>query len=501
MHSIEIITPLADAAERRLRALGLRQRRGASGRRLPRRAAGRPLRRHHGDRRRRRRHPAAAARPAPAGRADGDPGRRRFRAPAPGPGREGRRTARCAPARRCRWPSFRSCAAPGAGDARAPRGRPRRRRRARLRGAADAAPGHHPLAPLRRHGHQPGAARLRRERQPSRPAARPAAAARAAGLRGRRDAVRRRRGGRGRHGAGRAVQRPGGDLDAAAVAVAWRCSTCSSPCPSSSPPRAPASALACFPAPVGRIYRADLLGAGAGALAAVGLLALLRPDHALPLIAASRAARRSARAGAEAPPHAAAAAASGGRRPGRPRGAGAGRVCGSRPSSRCRRRSWSRARRSSPSARARSAWSQVVRSERIPFRSRARPQPDEPAGARAAARPVRRRRGAGPDHALRRRLRPARLSRRDPRRPALPPARPPRARAPAGTGRRHRPAARLAPRCASRSTWSSPTATVADLLRGELAGFAGAILDRPEVRLHVDAARRFAATAGGARTT
>jgi hypothetical protein len=31
-------------------------------------------------------------------------------------------------------------------------------------------------------------------------------------------------------------------------------------------------ALACVPAPVGRIYRFDLLGAGAGALAAVGLL-------------------------------------------------------------------------------------------------------------------------------------------------------------------------------------------------------------------------------------
>jgi hypothetical protein len=46
-------------------------------------------------------------------------------------------------------------------------------------------------------------------------------------------------------------------------------------------------ALACFPAPVGRVYRFDLLGAGMGALAMVGLLGLLRPDRALPLVAAA----------------------------------------------------------------------------------------------------------------------------------------------------------------------------------------------------------------------
>ena len=40
-------------------------------------------------------------------------------------------------------------------------------------------------------------------------------------------------------------------------------------------------ALACFQAPVGRIYRFDLLGAGIGALAAVGLLGFVRPDRAL----------------------------------------------------------------------------------------------------------------------------------------------------------------------------------------------------------------------------
>ena len=46
-------------------------------------------------------------------------------------------------------------------------------------------------------------------------------------------------------------------------------------------------ALGCFPAPIGRIYGADLLGAATGALAAVGLLEILRPDLALPLIAAA----------------------------------------------------------------------------------------------------------------------------------------------------------------------------------------------------------------------
>jgi hypothetical protein len=47
-----------------------------------------------------------------------------------------------------------------------------------------------------------------------------------------------------------------------------------------------ALALACFPALVGRIYGFDLLGAGTGALAVVGLLSVLRPDRALPLIGA-----------------------------------------------------------------------------------------------------------------------------------------------------------------------------------------------------------------------
>ena len=47
-----------------------------------------------------------------------------------------------------------------------------------------------------------------------------------------------------------------------------------------------ALALATLPAPVGRIYRFDLLGAGTGALVAAGLLSVLQPQLALPLIAA-----------------------------------------------------------------------------------------------------------------------------------------------------------------------------------------------------------------------
>ena len=45
-------------------------------------------------------------------------------------------------------------------------------------------------------------------------------------------------------------------------------------------------ALACFAEPVGRIYRADLLGAGGGALGILGLLFLVVPSRALELIGA-----------------------------------------------------------------------------------------------------------------------------------------------------------------------------------------------------------------------
>jgi len=45
-------------------------------------------------------------------------------------------------------------------------------------------------------------------------------------------------------------------------------------------------ALACFAEPVGRIYRADLLGAGIGALGILGLLFLVVPSRALELIGA-----------------------------------------------------------------------------------------------------------------------------------------------------------------------------------------------------------------------
>ena len=45
-------------------------------------------------------------------------------------------------------------------------------------------------------------------------------------------------------------------------------------------------ALACFADPVGRIYRADLLGAGLGALGLLGLLFLVMPSRALELVGA-----------------------------------------------------------------------------------------------------------------------------------------------------------------------------------------------------------------------
>jgi len=45
-------------------------------------------------------------------------------------------------------------------------------------------------------------------------------------------------------------------------------------------------ALTAFPEPIGRIYRADLAGAGSGALAIVGALFLLTPEQALVLLAA-----------------------------------------------------------------------------------------------------------------------------------------------------------------------------------------------------------------------
>jgi spermidine synthase len=45
-------------------------------------------------------------------------------------------------------------------------------------------------------------------------------------------------------------------------------------------------ALACFAEPVGRIYRADLLGAGIGALGILGLLFLVLPSRALELVGA-----------------------------------------------------------------------------------------------------------------------------------------------------------------------------------------------------------------------
>ena len=216
-------------------------------------------------------------------------------------------------------------------------------------------------------------------------------------------------------------------------------------------------ALACFPAPVGRIYRFDLLGAGIGALAVVGLLGFVRPDRALPLVAATG-------------PIAAALVLAGVHR----RLAGAALIVAVLLVGLAAAIGWPALRispfkplpqallvegtaivaeRTSPIGLV-----QVVRSERIPFRSVAGPQPDEPAGAGAAARPVRRRGGAGSDHPLHGRLGAARLPRFDARGAALP-AQPDPARAcscSVWTG---------APTCSSpcateprASTWSSRTA-------------------------------------------
>ena len=131
--------------------------------------------------------------------------------------------------------------------ARTARGRPaadRRRpdlgRRAGLRDPADAAVLDHPVAPLRLHDHQPGAARLRRQRRLAEPGAgRGAAAFRAALLRGR-GGVRGQRDRLFRAGAARAVQSAGDSLGPApAGATCWR-STCCWRCPSCAP--APACA-------------------------------------------------------------------------------------------------------------------------------------------------------------------------------------------------------------------------------------------------------------------
>jgi hypothetical protein len=284
VHSVEIVAPLADAAERRLRELGhanVAVHRGDGYYGVPQAA---PLRRHHGHRRRRGRHPAAAARPAPAGRADGDPGRRRLRAPAPrARGEGGRRQG--------------AHAADAAGAFRPARARRRGRVRPELLAVALVAAGalafevlltrllaivhwHHfagMVISLALLGYGASGALLAPLLERLRP--------RASWPSRRRDAV-----GVAAVGAVALAQAvPFNALEAVWAPRQWLwlallyllfavpfffAAACTG------------LALACFPGPVGRVYRADLLGAGAGALAAVGLLGLLRPDRALPLVAA-----------------------------------------------------------------------------------------------------------------------------------------------------------------------------------------------------------------------
>ena len=251
-------------------------------------------------------------------------------------------------------------------------------------------------------------------------------------------------------------------------------------------------ALACFPAPVGRIYRFDLLGAGIGALAVVGLLGLA-PSR--PRAAAGRRGgtdRGRARAGTGAPAARRRRVARG-RAAGRPGRRGLARAADlavqAAAAGAAGRGHGDRGRAHQPD---RAGAGRAERADPVP--QRRRPQPDEPAGAGAAARPVRRRGGAGPDHPLHRRLGAARLPRRDARGAALPRCSTARAcscSAWAGAPTCSSPCA-TAPRA---STSSSRTAAWPTCSRGELAGFAGPILDRPEVRLHVDTARRFTAAA------
>ena len=255
-------------------------------------------------------------------------------------------------------------------------------------------------------------------------------------------------------------------------------------------------ALACFPVPVGRVYRSDLLGAGLGALAAVGLLMLLRPDQALPLIAASgpiagaivlaRTRHRYATAAA-ALMAAALASLSAEGWPGL-------RISPFKPLPQTLLVEGTSvvAERASPIGLV-----QVVRSERIPFRIAPglslmnRQEPAPQLGLFVD--------GEGPTPVTRFDGEFAPLAYLDATLAALP------------YRLLHRPARvlllglgggadlLLALRHEARSVDAvEPDGNVADLLRGDLAPFAGAILARPEVRLHVDAARRFVSAAGEA---
>lgn len=255
-------------------------------------------------------------------------------------------------------------------------------------------------------------------------------------------------------------------------------------------------ALACVDAPVGRIYRADLLGAGAGSLAAVGLLDLLRPDQALWIAAAAgpaaaaimlvSARRYRLAAGAIACGGLVGVAALAGwpglaMSPFKPLPQtllveGTGIVAG----------------RTSPIGLA-----QVVRSERIPFRTATglslvnRQEPAAQLGLFLD--------GEGPVPITRFTGDFAPLAYLDMTLAALPyrlvEARPRVLIIGLGGGTE----VLLALRHAARSIdVVEPDGSVASLLRHELADFSGGILDRPEVRLHVGTSRRFVARAGPA---
>ena len=254
-------------------------------------------------------------------------------------------------------------------------------------------------------------------------------------------------------------------------------------------------ALACLPAPVGRVYCFDLLGAGAGALAVVGLMDLLRPDRALPLVAA---AGPIAAALMLAGVHRRLAAAAllmavllvGLAAAGWP----ALRISPFKPLPQALLVEGTEivAERTSPIGLV-----QVVRSEHVPFRSVAglslmnRQEPAAQLGLFVD--------GEGPDPVTRFSDEWGPLAYLDATLGALPYRLLDRARVlllGLGGGADLLLALRHG---ATRVDVVEPDGSVADLLhRGELAWFAGPILDRPEVRLHVDTARRFTAAAEAA---
>jgi hypothetical protein len=245
-------------------------------------------------------------------------------------------------------------------------------------------------------------------------------------------------------------------------------------------------ALACFAAPVGRIYRFDLLGAGTGALAVVGLLTILRPDQALPLIAALGPAAGAIVLVSDHRHLAAAALVVA--------AALAGLAAAGQPTLRMSpfkplpqmlliEGTEILAERTSPIGLV-----QVVQSTQTPLRSIAglslmnRQEPAPQLGLFVD--------GEGPAPITRFSGDFAPLAYLDATLAALP------------YRLQEQPSVLLLGlggsdlllalrHGARRIDVIEPDAMVADLLRGELAGFAGPLLERPEVRLHVDAARRF----------